>query len=74
MDITIRTLCIGDRVRIDKDSAFYIGDSDNSNPIDVDGVVTKIVHKVHYQVRWDNGTENWYLLPDLVSIGSILWS
>lgn len=73
MDIGAQ-LVVGDRVRIAKDSAFYTGGSKSDNPRDVDGEVIKIVQRVHYQVIWDNGKHNWYLSPDLVSIGCALWT
>lgn len=56
---------LGDRVRIKKDSIYFIGVS--YNPIGVNGtVITLRIDHIHeYEVLWDNGESNAYREIDL---------
>lgn len=57
---------VGDRVRISKDSEYYVG-SFYSNPTDVTGTVSEVREDepFRYRVDWDNGLGNNYKINDL---------
>ena len=61
---------VGQRVKISEGSQYYVAD-DDTNPIEVAGVVTKYYGAMpmsshEYGVEWDNGTHNVYNKEDLV--------
>lgn len=58
---------IGDKVRIVKDSEYYVV-GDYMNPINIDGVLKDITggfDQYDYQVMWENGYTNKYRFTDL---------
>lgn len=61
---------VGDRVRIRKDSEYYLDDSNSSNPKNTTGTVTKYkcgdyTTSFTTNVDWDNNTQNSYRDGDL---------
>ena len=60
---------VGDRVRIDKNSDWY--DQGNSNPINIDGVITDFIDEdLGIMVNWSNGETNSYNERDLILVGA----
>lgn len=60
---------IGDIVRIDKNSDWY--DQGNSNPINIDGVITDFIDEdLGIMVNWSNGETNSYNERDLILVGA----
>lgn len=61
---------VGDRVRIDSTSSYYIGDHQSDNPKDIDGTVQYVRSRNDFpvSVEWDNGKCNVYRFSDLVTI------
>jgi hypothetical protein len=60
---------VGDRVKIKKSSQYYVN-GDDSNPKDIEGIITEIyastvraINPIH--VKWDNGITNAYEKEDL---------
>jgi len=61
---------VGDKVMISDDSIWY-GVENTYNPIDIDGVITKIVNDdLGIHVDWSNGESNSYNDHDLVLVGA----
>ena len=67
-------LVTGDRVKIHNHSMYYQSDNP-SNPIVVEGTVTKISDSTNMNVKviWDNGYRNVYDCSDLIIVEGILW-
>ena len=69
-DNTPKTFTVGDRVRIATTSEYY-GQGSPMNPIDVGGVVTKVLDRSdtlyfhNITVLWDNEAHNSYRVGDL---------
>ncbi len=61
---------VGDKVMISDDSIWY-GVENTYNPIDIDGVITKIINcDLGIHVDWSNGESNSYNDHDLVLVGA----